>query len=290
MGPPIGMRLARLDDQHLTELIHNGIPARGMPPNHVEGADLTNLISFSRTLQRRGRRGPVAKTVTLTSGKTVDGLVLGEGFDDLQLQTKDTRVLLLRRAGASYREVTSDTDWPTYNGETGGNRFTSLTQINKQNIAQLSAKWTFPIPNAGLLQATPAVVGGIMYITAPNFCYALDAGTGRQIWRYEVPRTPEQAKNSGPNRGVGIAGDRVFMETYAAHLIALNRFTGELLWDSRDRGPEAELFRDLRAASRGGLGDFRRGRRANTARMVSSRRSSEYRQRGMAFLKRAEAW
>lgn len=175
---------------------------------------------------------------------------MGEGFDDLQLQTKDKKVLLLRHAGAAYREVTSQTDWPTYNGETGGNRFTSLTNIDQKNVGQLTARWSFQIPNGGQLQMTPVVVGGMMYVTAPNLCFALDAGTGRQIWKYEVPGSKdaskdgskEAAKNTGPNRGVGVAGDRLFMETYSAHLIALNRFTGELLWDSPIADPSQNYF------------------------------------------------
>ena len=66
-----------------------------------------------------------------TTGETLDGQVLGEGFDDLQLRTDDKRVHLLRRAGDRVREVTSAADWPTYNGDPGGNRYTTLTQIDK---------------------------------------------------------------------------------------------------------------------------------------------------------------
>jgi alcohol dehydrogenase (cytochrome c) len=70
-----------------------------------------------------------------------------------------------------------------------------------------------------------------MYVTAPNECFALDAGTGRQIWHYQRPRTPGLTQGSA-NRGVSVAGDRVFMETDHAHVIALNRFTGDLLWET----------------------------------------------------------
>ena len=81
-----------------------------------------------------------------TDGRTLEGQVLGEGFDDLQLRTDDKRVHLLRRAGERFREVTSETDWPTYNGDPGGNRYTTLTQINKTNVARLAPKWVFTIP------------------------------------------------------------------------------------------------------------------------------------------------
>src|SRR2546429_5591307 len=57
-------------------------------------------------------------------GQETGGQVLGEGFEDLQLRTDDKRIHLLRRAGELFREVTSETNWPTYNGDPGGNRYT----------------------------------------------------------------------------------------------------------------------------------------------------------------------
>ncbi len=145
--------------------------------------------------------------------------------------TDDKRVYLLRRAGDKYRPVTSETNWPTYNGETGGNRYTTLSQIDKNNVSRLAPRWVFPVPDAGGLQVTPVVVDGIMYVAVPNECYALDAGTGRRIWHYKRPRT-KGVSGGNANRGVAVAGDRVFMVTDHAHIIALNRFTGELLWDA----------------------------------------------------------
>ena len=65
--------------------------------------------------------------------------MLGEGFDDLQLRTDDKRVHLLRRAGDRFRDVTSETDWPTYNGDPGGNRYTTLTQIDKSTVVAARA-------------------------------------------------------------------------------------------------------------------------------------------------------
>jgi alcohol dehydrogenase (cytochrome c) len=144
-------------------------------------------------------------------------------------RTDDGRVHLLRRAGARVRGVTSGTSWPTYNGDPGGNRYTTLTEINKDTIGRLAPSWIFTVPGTNALQVTPVVVGGIMYVSAPNECYALDAGSGRLVWRYQQPRTQQLAWT---NRGVGVAGDRVFMLTDHAHIIALNRFTGALLWDS----------------------------------------------------------
>src|SRR5205814_1712875 len=136
------------------------------------------LMKFLRALQQEAPP-PVRRMVQTTDGRTLEGEVRGEGFEDLQLLSDDKRVHLLRRAGDRYREVTSGSDWPTYNGDPGGNRHTTLTGIDKANVARLAPRWLFTIPDAGLLQVTPVVVGGIMYVTAPNQCFALDAGTGR---------------------------------------------------------------------------------------------------------------
>jgi alcohol dehydrogenase (cytochrome c) len=125
-------------------------------------------------------------------------------------------------------------DWPTYNGHLSGNRHTALSQINAANIAQLGARWMFNVPGSRRLEVTPIVVDGLMYVTMANEAYALDAASGRQIWHYSRPLTKGVIGDAGTaiNRGVAVLADRVFMVTDHAHLIALNRFTGQLMWDS----------------------------------------------------------
>lgn len=231
MGPPILRRLPRRDDQQLISLIHNGLPTRGMPPSTLDEPTLTSLVTYLRGIQNGGEVFETRR-VHVTGRGTLEGQVLGEGFEDLQLRTADKQVHLLRRSGNEYREATSGTGWPTYNGDTGGNRFTTLTQINKDSLSRLAPTWVFTVPNAGHLQVTPVVAEGIMYVTAANQCYALDAGTGRQIWHFETPRQAGMTAGGGSNRGVGVAGNRVFLETDRAHVIALDRMTGELLWES----------------------------------------------------------
>ena len=231
MGPAIAERLTPLDDQQLTKLIREGQPLKGMPPNVVPDAEMADLVKFLRTIERTGEPPPVRMSVPTIDGRTLDGLVLGEGFDDLQLQTDDKRVHLLRRAGDRYRPVTSETPWPTYNGDPGGNRYTTLTEIDKTTVSRLAPKWMMTIPDAGQLQGTPVVADGIMYVTAPNEAFALDAGSGRRIWHLKRPRTKGIA-GGGANRGAAVAGERVFMVTDNAHLLALNRFTGDVLWET----------------------------------------------------------
>ena len=230
MGPAILLRLSPLDDGALTKLVRAGLPQKGMPPQAVPASEMAVLLKHLRSIQRTAP--PVVRMSVRTSdGRMLDGQVLGEGFEDLQLQTDDRRVHLLRRTGDRYRPVTGDVGWPTYNGDPGGNRYTTLSQIDKTSVSGLAPKWMFSVPDAGQLQVTPVVVDGIMYVTNVNECHALDAGTGRRIWHYRRPRT-KGVSGGNANRGVAVAGDRVFMMTDHAHLIALNRFTGELLWDA----------------------------------------------------------
>jgi len=124
-------------------------------------------------------------------------------------------------------------DWPTYHGHLSGNRHSPLRQIHVGNVAQLAPKWIFSIPNSRRLEVTPVVVDGVMYVTTANRAYALDARSGRQIWRYQRPLTKGLVGDAAGaiNRGVAVLDDKVFMVTDHAHLIALHRLTGRLLWD-----------------------------------------------------------
>lgn len=125
-------------------------------------------------------------------------------------------------------------EWPGYNGTSGGNRYSTLNQIDTQNAARLQLAWTYPM-SYSTLETTPVVVDGVMYVTGNNQVTALSARTGREIWRYERPKSDSSGISGdaaiGVNRGVAVLGDRVFYLTDNAHLIALDRLSGALLWD-----------------------------------------------------------
>jgi alcohol dehydrogenase (cytochrome c) len=236
-GPNIVTQVGARNDTDLAAFLRAGKPASGMPAFDLPNPQMTALVAYLRSLIPISRTAPptvVRRTVPTTDGKTLEGQVLSEGMADLQLRTDDGRVRLLRKAGDLYRLVTSQTDWPTYHGDPSGNRYTKLTQIDKTNVTRLTARWMFPLPNVSTIENTPLVVEGIMYVSSANECYALDAGSGRMIWHYQRARTKGLAGNaaSGFNRGVAWAGDRIFMLTDNAHLIALNRFTGALMWET----------------------------------------------------------
>ncbi len=125
-------------------------------------------------------------------------------------------------------------EWPSYNGQLNGNRFSELAQITTGNVEKLAPRWMFTVPGApGSLQTTPVVADGVMYVSSVNEVFALDAGTGREIWHFKRPRTKGLAGDAagGINRGVAVLGDRVFLATDHAHLLSLHRLTGQLMWE-----------------------------------------------------------
>jgi alcohol dehydrogenase (cytochrome c) len=124
-------------------------------------------------------------------------------------------------------------NWLSYNGDYTGRRFSALEEISLQNVAQLRAQWVFHAPNANRLEVTPVVADGVMFITAANDAYALDAQTGRTLWHYARPVTEGLIDDASQhhNRGVGLWHSRLFMETDNAHLVCLDAGSGHLLWD-----------------------------------------------------------
>ncbi len=234
LGPAIAERLRHYSDAELAALIHEGLPNSGMPASNLGAGDTQSLIEFLRTLPDPEGAAARSVQVALADGRTLEGRLMNQGPAEMQLLTADGHLHLLRASGKTYRQVSSDTDWPTYNGQPGGNRYTTLDQINKSNLPRLAPRWIFTLLNTARLEGTPIVVEGVMYVTSANECYALDAGSGRQIWHYQRRRTKGLVGNAagGINRGAAVSGGRLFMVTDNAHLIALDRFTGRLLWET----------------------------------------------------------
>jgi PQQ-dependent dehydrogenase (methanol/ethanol family) len=141
---------------------------------------------------------------------------------------------LEKEGGPAFQQIAypQSGNWPTYHGNISGNRHSTLDEINTTNVRNLQLKWVFPIDHQ-VLEVTPVVVDGVMYVTGPNQVFALDARAGRTIWHYKRPRSGETRGDpaKGTNRGVAVLGDRVFVVTDNAHLLALHRVTGQLLWD-----------------------------------------------------------
>ena len=152
--------------------------------------------------------------------------------------------------------------WPTYNGDYSGRRFSTLKQINQQNVKQLSLSWIFRVkvgptpgaiiggvgpmpegpptdPGVSTIKATPLMVNGILYFSTPDNAWAVDAHSGREIWHYFW-------KTKGGihigNRGVGMYGNWLFFETPDNYLVSLDARTGKERWHTEIADVKQEYF------------------------------------------------
>jgi alcohol dehydrogenase (cytochrome c) len=116
--------------------------------------------------------------------------------------------------------------WPTYNGDMTGRRYSGLDQINKDNVHLLTLAWAFPT-RGDVLKSTPLVVHGVLYFTAPNYVWAVDAQTGEEVWTYHRPAPGDDIGQ----RGVAFYKNRVYFGTTDAHLICLDARDGKPLWN-----------------------------------------------------------
>jgi alcohol dehydrogenase (cytochrome c) len=124
--------------------------------------------------------------------------------------------------------------WLTFGGDYTNQRHSPLTQITPQNVGQLVPRWTFQTGTLGNFETTSLLRDNILYVTGPqNVAWAIDARTGRQIWRYrrELPNNLTACCGL-VNRGFAILGDKLFMATLDAHLLALDARTGSVVWDA----------------------------------------------------------
>ncbi len=133
-------------------------------------------------------------------------------------------------------------NWLTHGRTYDEQRYSPLTQINDENVGELGLAWYLEFPTRRGLEATPLVVDGVMYTTGPwNVIYALDAETGRELWRYD-PKVPMERLRYTccgiSNRGVAVWNGKVYEGTIDGRLIAVDAGSGELVWQVQTTDPE----------------------------------------------------
>ena len=175
-----------------------------MPPTDLTGGELDNVIAFLKN--------PVP----------------GEAAPAEWKPGADLNVTYARLKNAHAEPQ----NWLTYWGDYQGTHYSRLTSITPANVRSLKAQWSYQF-GAGNNETMPLVVDGLMFVTGPlNNAAALDARTGRPIWRY-TRRLPRVASHCTvmTNRGFAILGDRLFMATLDTHLVSLDAKTGAVIWD-----------------------------------------------------------
>jgi alcohol dehydrogenase (cytochrome c) len=116
-------------------------------------------------------------------------------------------------------------NWPTYNGDYSGRRYSPLSSINQTNVTGLSLGWAFQTRSE--LKSTPLEVNGVLYFTAPDHVWAIDARTGHPVWHFNRPSTG----NHIAQRGVAMYKGRLYFGTTDAHILCLDARTGKVIWD-----------------------------------------------------------
>jgi alcohol dehydrogenase (cytochrome c) len=122
----------------------------------------------------------------------------------------------------------STSDWLMFNKGYRGERFSTLRRINAGNAGKLKPVCMFQLGELGTFSTGPVVYDGILYATTHLGTYAIDATTCKKVWSHQhVAQGPEM---NATNKGVAIAGGRVFRGTQDGFLYALDAKTGEPLW------------------------------------------------------------
>jgi alcohol dehydrogenase (cytochrome c) len=189
---------------------------------------------FSRAWRRALVAGPVLgliSTAALAQAET-GGLAAATGapvpktisVSQQQLDTADKGSSNFLQSNMSYAQT----------------RFYPASQINTGNVAKLRPAFTFQTEVLESMETAPIVVDGVMFITTSyNHVYALDAATGKEFWHYKHKMGPVTTFCCGPNnRGVAIMGDKLYMGTLDAKLLALDAKTGKVLWSTQIGDPE----------------------------------------------------
>src|SRR5436190_11298789 len=150
-------------------------------------------------------------------------------------------LLLILAIGSAAQKAGSrspDADWPMFNRDLAGTRFSPLTQINTSNVSKLTLAWSYKLrpqdskaltgqsPSEIYQEITPIVVNGIMYLPSANRVVALEPETGKEIWSHELKEG--QASFRGVSYWPGDKNNppRIFF-TSARKLVAVNAVTGE---------------------------------------------------------------
>ena len=125
-------------------------------------------------------------------------------------------------------------DWAFTGGDRGKSHHSPLTDITPANVASLGLAWQAELGTNRVLEATPVVIGGVMYTSGvAGRAYAFDAASGRELWRFE-PVVDMQVNRTVccdmANRGVAVARGKVFVSALDGMLYALDARTGQVVW------------------------------------------------------------
>ncbi len=133
-------------------------------------------------------------------------------------------------------------NWVSYGRTPWEQRYSPLAQISSSNVERLGLAWWYDIDDQNVVEATPLVIDGAMYVSGPmGKVYALNAATGEELWRFDPrvpPKTLVRACCQPVNRGVAAWGVRIFVGTLDGRLVALDARSGEKVWEQLTTDPK----------------------------------------------------
>ena len=125
-------------------------------------------------------------------------------------------------------------EWLTYGRTFSEQRYSPLTLINATNVARLAPAWSFEVgPGGGNQEATPLFANGVLYgITQWSVTFAVDARTGKELWRYDPKVVPGSVRLCCGviHRGVALYDGKVIVPVLDGRLVALDATNGSVLW------------------------------------------------------------
>ena len=188
-----------------------GVPGVGMAPTGLSETELWQVIAYVRA--ERADASSSAKPAQ-------------------EFAFPDSLAVPYSRLVAS---ATEPANWLTYSGSYRGWRYSALTQVAADNVADLKLAWTAQLPTRDMVEGNPIVVDGVMYMTEPpSVVLALNAATGETIWRHARPIQPNvRLCCARVNRGVAVLEDKVYVGTLDGFLVALDARSGREIWSTQ---------------------------------------------------------
>jgi len=205
-------------DWGLFRVISHGVPGTGMRGFDLPDRDRWRIAAYIKALRAK------SDSVAPASGALPPALE--------RLPPISAERLAAARADSG--------NWLTYSGAYDGRRYSTLSQVNRDNVRRLRLLWIYQTRELERFETTPLVVNGVMFITTPaGGVRALDAETGTVLWSYRRQLPPDLRLCCGRvNRGLAILGGTLYLATLDARLVALDARRGTVRWDVAAADPE----------------------------------------------------
>ena len=205
-------------------------------------AELAEYLEAEMPPGREGQLGAQTyqqiAAVIRSSGEMDPALLAALGFAPAGAAASQTVTTRYRDSGAPGLSAVTDAvltdppaaDWLSWRRTRDNLGYSPLDQITRDNAGELELAWVLAM-HEGQNQTAPLVHDGVMFLANPgNIVQAIDGATGDLIWEYRYGYPPDALKGTGATRGLALYGDKIFLTTYDASIVAIDMRTGDEVW------------------------------------------------------------